>query len=269
MHDPWFEVVESVLRPARSRLEPCVREGAIHRAARTLATAERARALANCESRIEAARAAVLTADDGVIPSLMTNLEREWRALSRSDSDVGLMELWARIAPSSWLDRKLWRDSAPAARLDTAIALAADVEGVEAAESAVGSLRAALAAWGTPLGPRIRFCPFDRDANGVTELLAKPHQAALEILTERHEPSALFERARQLEHSVHEAARARFPERPLLAQTLAHAALVDYLLHAAALALPNPVQSLRALWQTGYALAAVDASGVTLEIPEL
>jgi hypothetical protein len=69
---------------------------------------------------------------------------------------------------------------------------------------------------------------------------------------------------------VLEAAKLRFSERPLLAQSLAHAALVDYLVQAAAIVeRPNPVTPLRALWKAGYSLAAIDSAGVTLEIPPL
>jgi hypothetical protein len=32
---------------------------------------------------------------------------------------------------------------------------------------------------------------------------------------------------------------------------------------------PNPVSPLCELWKTGYVIAAIDASGVTLEIPRL
>jgi SAM-dependent methyltransferase len=44
----------------------------------------RAQALADCERRIEDARAAVLAANDGVVTARMTTLEREWRTLAQS-----------------------------------------------------------------------------------------------------------------------------------------------------------------------------------------
>ncbi len=212
----------------------------------------------------------MFAAGDGVISPLMTELERQWRRLSRSDPDGGLMDLWGRIAPPSWVDRKRWRDSDAAAQLDAVVALASDVAGVEAAESALGLLRVALAAWGTPLGPRIRFRSFDADGDCVSDFLAEPERAAREALAKRDAGPVILERALQLERVVYEAARGRFPERPLLAQALAHAACVDTLLHATASAeRPNPVTPLCALWRTGYALAAVDATSVTLEIPQL
>ena len=214
-------------------------------------------------------------AKDGVVSSRMTDLEREWRTLSRPDPDAGLMDLWARIAPPSWLDRKRWRDSEPSARLDAAIALAADVEGVEAAESAVASLRVALEAWGTPIGARIRWRSFEREPDPTTPLLAEPLlaaplRAAREALSRRGVESVVLERAGLLEREVHEAALVRFPARALLARELAHAAFVDCVWCAAPVAeRPNPVTSLRALWKAGYALSALDASSVTVELPPL
>lgn len=266
----WQELVDRVLRPARPRLEDCVRAGEHHRATGQLAAEQRARALALCRTDIEAARAVVFAAGDGVISPHMTELEREWRRLSRADPDGGLMDLWARIAPASWVDRKRWRDSDAAAQLDAAVALASDVTGVEAAESALGVLRVSLAAWGTALGPRIRFRAFDADGDCVSDLLAAPERAAREALAKRDAGPIILERALQLERAVYEAARCRFPERPLLAQALAHAACVDSLLQTtASTERPNPVTPLCALWRTGYALAARDAASVTLEIPPL
>jgi SAM-dependent methyltransferase len=45
-------------------------------------TNPRARALADCERRINEARAAIFTANDGVVSKHMTELEREWRTLN-------------------------------------------------------------------------------------------------------------------------------------------------------------------------------------------
>src|ERR1700722_19337039 len=148
MRDSWLELVAGLLRPPRPRLERCLRARELHLAARGPVRESRARALASCEARIERARAAVLEANDGVISAAMRDLEREWHALSRPDPDGELMDLWAQIAPASWIDRKRWRDAEPVARLNAAIALAADVEGVEAEEAAVAALRVALAGWG-------------------------------------------------------------------------------------------------------------------------
>lgn len=180
------------------------------------------------------------------------------------------MDLWARLVPASWLDRKRWRDATPASRLDAAIALAADLDGVEEAESAIDSLRAALRPYATPIGPRIRWRTFERDSEPTIAFLAEPLRAARRALSARGVSSVVVERAQQLEREVHEAASVQWPERPLLASEIAHAAFVDQVWRAAKLPGPaNPVTSLRDLWQTGYTLSAVDASGVTVELPPL
>ena len=48
---------------------------------------ERARALADIERRINDARATVFAKGDGVVTRLMTDLEREWRALSHAERE--------------------------------------------------------------------------------------------------------------------------------------------------------------------------------------
>lgn len=270
MLNSWLELVDTVLRPARPRLERCLRERESHLAARKVVVEGQTRAIAQCVANIESARAEVFDAKDGVVTSRMTDLEREWRRLSRPDPDAGLMDLWARIAPPSWIDRKRWRDSEPAARLDAAIALAADVEGVETAESALDALRVALAPWRTPIGARIRWRPFEHDAGCTAPLLAEPLRAAREALCGRGAESVVVERAQRLERDVHEAALVRFPDRAALAGELAHAAFVDSIWYAARLiASPNPVTSLRRLWRAGYVLSAIDASSVTVAFPPL
>jgi hypothetical protein len=271
VRDSWLKLLDSVLRPARPRLERCLREREAHLAARQLVEQERAQAIARCVARIESARAEVFAANDGVVTSRMGQLEREWRMLSRPDPDGGMMDLWARVAPASWIDRKRWRDSAPAARIDAAIALAADVEGVEAAEAALAALRAALGPR-TAVGARLRWRALAYDFDGTSELLAEPLHAALEALSARGEPAraVVLERARDLEREVLEAASVQIIERPLLAGALAHAAFVDHVWRAAGLlGRTNPVTSLRDLWSTGYVLSAIDASGVIVEIPPL
>ena len=268
MRDPWLELVDGMLRPARPRLEQCLREAERRRVTGQLVSEERARALSACQARIEQARADVFAADDGIVPAHMTDLEREWRTLLRCDPDRGLMELWACIAPSSWIDRKRWRDSAGSARLDAAVALAADVDGVEAAEAAVAALRVALAAWGTTLSPVVRWRAFEADTDCVTALLAQPLQAARAAASEHS--ARRIEYAARIESTVREAASARFPDRPRLAHSLAHAASVDYWFHVASLCdRPNPVTPLRELWKTGYTVSALEPSAITLEIPPL
>jgi hypothetical protein len=263
-------VIDSLLRPARPHLERCLGEREQHLTVRRRSAEERARAIKDCERRIERCRAAVLAASDGIVPSSMTDLEREWRRLSRRDPEGGLMDLWARIAPAPWIDRKRWRDTGAVLRVDAAIALAADVDGVEAAESAIGSLRGALAAWGTPIGPRVRWRLLAQDSEHTTALYAEPLRTGRETASRHQAEARVLERATRWRDEVHDAALGRFPERPLLARDLAHAAFVDDVWCAASVTeLPNPVSPLCELWRTGYVLSAIDASGVTLEIPPL
>lgn len=262
MRGSWQKVVDSLLRPARPELARCLAERESHRAARRPIAEERARAMRDCERRIELARAVVFAANDGVISADMTVLEREWRKLSRPDLEGSLMDLWARIAPAAWIDDKRFRDSDVEDRFDAAIALAADVDGVHAAESAIGALGVAA---GTPIGPRVRFRLRAHDAAHNAALLAEPLQLAREAVAH-----TALEHARELEREVHDATLARLPERPALARDVAHAAFVDSLVHTAELGeLPRAVAALRALWMTGYVLSSIEASGVTLEIPPL
>lgn len=271
MRDSWLELVDSVLRPSRPHLARCMQEREPCLAARRRLTEARARQRSMCEARIEGARTAVFAADDGVVTARMTDLEREWRVLSRLDPDAGLMDLWVSIAPASWIDRKRFRDSAPAERLDAALALAADPEGVVAAESAVEALRFALAPWRRPIGQRIRWRFFERDGQNAAELLSEPLRAALEAVAVHDTAGVVLARGRRLEHDVHEAAIARLPERAGLARDLAHAAFVEHVWRASSLVgeRPDPVAPLRALWKAGYVLSNVTDSDVTLELPRL
>src|SRR5688500_1122447 len=102
--DSWQKVIDSVLRPARPELERCFAARAEYLVARQLHASERARAMKDCELRIEQARTMVFAANDGVVTARMTDLEREWRRLSRPDPDAKMMDLWAQIAPPSWID---------------------------------------------------------------------------------------------------------------------------------------------------------------------
>jgi hypothetical protein len=269
MRDSWLRLVDSILRPARPHLERCLQERERHLTARRQFSEERSRAIADCERRIESARADVFAANNGVIGWRMGALEREWRLLSRPDPDAGLMDLWARIAPARWIDRKRWRDSDAADRLGAAVHLAADPAGVEAAESAVRSLHVALLPWGAPIGSRARWRSFGGDSDPITELLPLPLRAAREAVSRSDAEPVILERARRLDDEVREATLARFPDRPMLARGLGHAAFVDFLFRAARFTdghRPNPVESLRELWATGYVLTTFDTFGATLEI---
>ena len=67
MQTAWLQILDCVLRPERPEMERCLAERERHLAARRLRAEEQARALANCERRIQDARALVLAADDGVV----------------------------------------------------------------------------------------------------------------------------------------------------------------------------------------------------------
>lgn len=222
----WQKVIDSVLRPPRPHLERCIAE-------REAYVEARRRAIRDCEIRIEQARSAVFAANDGVVTARMTELEREWRTLSRADQEGKLMDLWARIAPPSWIDRKRWRDSDPEHRLDALIALASDPQGVEAAEQAVLTLRPKA---------RIRWRLRAHDAAHVRELV----------------PAA----GESFERDVYDLALARHPDRPLLARDIAYAAFYETIA-------PNHVRPFVDLWTNGYVIADVEAAFVTLEIPPL
>jgi hypothetical protein len=269
MQSSWVEILDNVLKPARPRLDSCLVEREHHLGARRAASEIRSLAIRDCERRIEAARAAVFASADGVVGSLMTDLEREWRRLSRPDHDAGMMDLWARVAPARWIDRKRWQDAPPEARLDAAIALASDAENVEAAEAAIDALRVALSAFGTRIGTRIRWRPFSKDVTLVSTLLSEPFRCAREACPERFR-GRLLERAGVVEQTVREAARARLGDRSELASDIAHAAAVEFVARTAAVpSVLAVVDALRALWKTGYVLSEVDERTVTLEIPTL
>ncbi len=268
--EAWLTLPGRLLTPARPDRERCVREGELHREARRLVDKERAAALAACVARIESARAAVFAADDGAVPRLMTDLEREWRTLSRKDPDGGLMDLWARITPSRWHDRKRWRGNPPWSRHEVAIALAADIAGVEAAEAAVATFRSALAAWGVTLGARIHWRATVSESECAAGLRVQPLSRVAQALVGQQAKTAAHPASEPIERVVEAAVLARWPGRPLLAEGIARAAGVDALVRAAAPAdRPNPVTPLFDLWSTGYALVGADDSGVTLEAPAL
>ena len=269
MREAWLKLVEGVLRPARPELSRCERERERHLAERRPATEARRRAMAQCVARINAGRAAVFAADDGVVSARMTELEREWRRLSRSDEDA-VMDFWAKVAPKAWIDRKRWRDSASGVRLEAAMLLASDTDGVEAAERAVGALQSALVRWGAPLATRIRWCGYSGDYERTGELLAAPLRAALEALGARDGANQALRGARLLELDVETTGQARLPRRPTLTRALAHAAYVDAIWRASRLdPSENPVTPLRALWSTGYVLSAIDTRNATIELPPL
>jgi hypothetical protein len=268
MRETWLKLVAGVLRPARSRLDACREGHARHLEARRPIDDARAEALASCVSRIEALRAEAFAANDGVVTWRMTELEREWRRLSRVDRDGEAMDLWARIAPPAWIDRKRFRDCEGLTPIEAAMALASDVEGVEAAEAAALALRHRLAPWGTSIGARVRWRASADDFGGTAALLAAPLEAALSALSARDGGAFALAHARAIERDVLEAAAARFPDRPVLARALADAAFVDAAWRASSLPVDaSPVRPLFDLWSTGYVLASVDARGTTILLP--
>jgi hypothetical protein len=246
----WLELVrERVLSPRRLDLARCEGERGPYLEARRIKSEERTRAKIHCERRIDALRAEVFAAQDGVVTARMTALEREWRQLSRAaerDREGALMDLWARVAPREWIDRKRWRDTAPALQLDAVIALASDVDGVNNAEAAITTL--------IPKS-RIRWRMSDEhDFEHTSDLLKSA------------DPD-------RIDNQVYAAALERFPKRGTLARAIAHTAFVSN-------AVSNPgsnagssnerAHALHALWSTGYVISSIDGdNNVTLEIPPL
>lgn len=239
MADVWLELPGSLLRPARADAARCLQERELHLRERRRLSDARGWAIADCERRIELARAAVFAASDGVVGAKMTDLEREWRLLGKVDPDAGLMDLWSRIAPARWHDRKRWRDCAPIDRVDIAVALASDVDGVDAAEEAVLRLRAAYADRGVVLGSRIGWRFFDQDR-------------AVFVTTFREPPPRVRE-------DVRDAVLARFPERPLFARDVAWLATQK----------GDVALAVRSVWRAGYGIRTLDTHGITLEIAPL
>lgn len=270
MRDSWLNLVGRLFVPARPHLGTCLEARGIYAEARRLAAERQARAVSDCVARIEAARAAVFAANDGLVTSTMTDLEREWRWLSRTDPDASLMDVWVRIAPAAWVDHKRWRDVEPAGRLDAAIALASDVGGVEAAEAAALALRAALAPWGRTIGEQIKWCWFEADFAATDELYESALVAATDAVASSPRAAAMLERAQGLGREARELVLARLPDREVLAAAVAHAAFVDALWRASELReRASPVAPLMDLWRSGYVLSAVDATGVTLAMPPI
>lgn len=230
MGDVWLDLASSLFRPARPALARCLAERERHLEERTRAAEARQRAIADCERRIEALRAAVFAASDGVVGARMTELERAWRSLAKVDPDANLMNLWARIARTEWHDRKVWRSCPAIDRLDLCVALASDMDGIEAAEHAARTLGSPRILW--------RFVARDR---------------ALFVTTHRPSP-------RRIREDVRDAVLARYPDRPLLARDIGH---------LAAQRPSRALDALRAIWRSGYGIQAIDAAGITLETPPL
>lgn len=272
----WFLLVDSMLRPARPHLPRCLRDRERHLVDRREAQERATRAIQDCERQIVALREEVFAANDGFVGARMTDLERTWRRLSRVDPDAGLMDLWSRMAPPTWIDRKPWRGNAGEAALDTAVLLAADVDGAEAAERAARELFGAR-----PILWRLLPEPHadEPHAGGLLEhadythsLLDAQEHAALEALATCEMKPGILARARRIEHDVEARAGHALTAEPALAKSVGRAAFADALCGAArslGADVPNPSAHLYSLWATGYVIADVAESAVTLGIPRL
>jgi hypothetical protein len=236
-----------------------------HLARRGARAEERLVRIRKCEERIRGARAVVFAADDGRIGWTMGDLEREWRLLSRPDPDACMMDLWARVAPRSWLDSKKWRGSEPAMWLDAALALASDPDGVDAAEAAALSL--CRNAPGKSVAPRVRWQMGSRDSSHVASLYGPLVEELVGVAIADREGKGT--RAFRAAEATLASAMERLPDRPMLASDLGLARFIDEMRTSAGRDAKSPVAPLMALWRSGYAIAAVDANGIALELPDL
>lgn len=243
MRNTWLEVLDRVLKPARPDLARCQEIRERDRSLRKASVDALGARMASCEARINAMRHDVFTSNDGVVGKRMTELEREWRLLHERSSDLGMMDLWAQVAPASWIDRKRWRDSAAPLRLDAMIALASDVENVEKVEAAVHVLMPKA---------RVRW-----------RMLEKDNETAVELLGPTNGERSGFE------VRVHTAAIERFPERPGLARDITHAALVERMSQLASGKTPRGVCALKEIWMSGYVISEASERNVVVEIPPL
>lgn len=264
MDAQWQEVVECLLRPKRAGQERVAAAKTRFDALRRERLAERARALAAAVAEIESARAVVFARDDGIVSAEMTALERRWRALSRPDEDGEAMDYWSLLVPARWLDRKLFRGAPRGQALALAGALASDLDGVEAVEAAVADLARTLGAHGGSVGGRARFVFADAGEGRSANTLDAPLASARAELDRTACRGSVEQRARAIEASVRDAARARGGVRAELVEAVARAAAAETLLEAARLV--NPIEPLRRLWCAGYLLVHADEAGVVVGV---
>lgn len=265
--DEWDRILDGVLRPARPERARCLRALDEYQAARDDHMTTRSRALAEIEARIGDARERALAADDGVVTSEMTRLERAWREASRATpSTRDLERLWARVAPARWLDAPR-RVAGPA---EAVVALCSDPDGVETAEGAVASLRGALRGFQVEIGPRIEWWVATELTFAVRAeaLLAGPAAALARVATH-----AATQHAHRRRREVRE--RLRVPavstRNSSIARELGFLAFASALWADAAPRLPgdlaattDPFGPALAIWGLGYVLTGADASGVVL-----
>src|SRR5215813_7797985 len=101
MRNTWLDVLDRVLRPARPDLGRCLAIWDLHRAVWRPQSDDLTQQMTRCEERINTMRADVFATNDGIVGRRMTELEREWRTLQQRNADLGVMDLWARMAPAS------------------------------------------------------------------------------------------------------------------------------------------------------------------------
>ena len=284
----WNELVDSMLQPARPLLSQCRARAEAHGISERRASQRRDRELADCQKRIETARAAIFKAGDGVVGARMTALEREWLAHQRAERspEERALELWNEMAPRRWAGRlRSPFTGDPTADLEAAVMLASDPEGVERAESCGLRLAAALSTWGFEVRAAVRWRVASDPVieTRAEQLLAGPLSALTAALTSTYGAEALVARAHRIERAVLDAAAgsALLSSREALVTDLALVARVDFLWSACSVEarrvpadhlnagrafgeLENPAAALLDLWKTGYLLAALEGDGVAL-----
>jgi hypothetical protein len=253
----WDAILARALRPARPRLDACLRAHREYAAAAADHAHGRTRRLVAIESRLNAARAKVFAAGNGVVPAEVTAIEREWLAEFRTpgpsrDLDV----LWARMAPEHW---RASRVAPPTA--EAMVALASDPDSVEAAERAASALRESLAPFGVVVGTRVDWIVASEIAFAVRaqELFA----AAMTTLGD------VGHRAVQDAHRLRRNVRERLGDRDVVTRNSSLGRELGWLAFASSSWSAQrtdapPFAPVLEIYRLGYVPSAVDASGVTL-----
>lgn len=273
MGEAWSKLIERVLEPERRHLAHCDEARARWERMHRVDSEARSNALRACEARIEELRAEVFAASDGVVPARMTELEREWRWRARHDNEAELVALWAHVLPPlaspSWVDRKAWRDSERESWVEAAIALAADIDNVQAAEAAIERLRELVLPYGLALPRRTRWRLMAQEGPGAPQLF----EGALEHARSACPPSekdAIFVAADGESRRVYDSMVNHRPDLTNLASDFARATFLDFVWRASALRQgDNPVGALSDLWQKGYAIAEIEPHSIVLWLPPL
>lgn len=287
MESSFHDLARTLLRPTPTRLEHCWAIAAAQQARRRKGTEERTRRLAECERRIEAARARVFAAADGVVREEMTSLEREWRTLAQGlrldPSDVAM--LWRAVAPRGSSAALPLRDGTDGERgWDAVIALASDPDGVAKAESSARLLTEALSGWGVTAARRVEWVvSLALPTRSIAEaLFDAPTRASQAALVATYGGDAIVLRAAR--HREELFARLTVASRGAgqeLVSDVAQASFTQHLWNACVVErrvvpdghpnagrsfhdLPHPTTALVELWRTGYVLLSVGTEVVTL-----